>query len=112
MVRLAVPDPAMAPAMTATTTAGCGACGQSARRSMFIPLATSHRPWLAAWVAGSAIVSGWNWWKSWRKRKDRKRAASLVGAKSRALRDAIVKRARNASRGARPVLRPVPGGAR
>jgi hypothetical protein len=48
----------------------------------------------------------------WRRHKDRrKRAAALIGAKSRALRDAIVKRAKESARGARPVLRPIPGSA-
>ena len=48
------------------------------------------------------------WW--WR-RKDRKPALKSAGAKSRARLAAIVKRAKDASRGARPVLRPVHGGA-
>lgn len=48
------------------------------------------------------------WW--WR-RKDRKPALKSAGAKSRARLAAIVNRARDASRGSRPVLRPVQGGA-
>lgn len=50
------------------------------------------------------------WWFR-RRRKGRRKAAALLGAKSRALRDALVRRAREAAR-PRPVLRPVPQGAR
>ena len=58
-------------------------------------------------VAVYGIAAGVCAWFAWRRRrKGRKRAAALVGAKSRAIRDAIVKRAKDASRGARPVLRP------
>jgi uncharacterized membrane protein YfcA len=65
------------------------------------------RHWLtAAFAAASLLVALAVWW--W-KRKDRKRAASLVGAKSRALRDALVRRAREVAR-PRPVLKPAPGG--
>ena len=66
-----------------------------------------HGNWL--WTVINVSIGAWWLWKWWR-RKDRKRAAALVGEKSRALRDAIVKRAKDASRGARPVLRPVPQG--
>lgn len=66
--------------------------------------------WLCAAVSvvqvGIALAI---WW--WRKRRDRKRALDALGAKSRALRDALVRKARDAAR-PRPVLRPVPGGAR
>lgn len=65
---------------------------------------------LWAFAAGSAInvlVSLAMWWLSRRKRKDR--ARKLLGAKSRALRDALVRRARELSV-PRPVL--APGGAR
>jgi hypothetical protein len=55
-------------------------------------------------TAGIALAL---WW--WLRRKGRKRSASWLGAKSRALRDAIVRKARDLSQ-PRPVL--VPGGAR
>lgn len=57
----------------------------------------------AAYLTGALAF----WW--WRRRRDRMKAA--LGAKSRALRDALVRRAREAAR-PRPVLRPSPGGAR
>jgi hypothetical protein len=58
--------------------------------------------------AASLIVALAIWW--WR-RKKRRSVAAMLGAKSRALRDALVRRARQVAR-PRPVLRPVPGGAR
>lgn len=57
---------------------------------------------------GMATVLAWLWW---RRRKRRKRARDALGAKSRALRDALVRRTREAAQ-PRPVLRPVPGGVR
>lgn len=48
-------------------------------------------------------IAAWLWWR----RKKRRSVAAMLGAKSRALRDAIVRRAREAAR-PRPVLRPVP----
>lgn len=49
-------------------------------------------------------------WLSWRRwRKGRKRAEALLGAKSRQLRDALVRKQRELAR-PRPVLRPVPQG--
>lgn len=48
-------------------------------------------------------IAAWLWWR----RKKRRTAAQLLGAKSRQLRDALVKRAREAGT-PRPVLRPVP----
>ena len=60
--------------------------------------------WLAMVLAVVNLIIGIALW--WWRRKGRKRAAALLGAKSRAIRDAIVKRAKDASRGARPVLRP------
>jgi membrane protein implicated in regulation of membrane protease activity len=56
----------------------------------------------------TAAVVAWLWW---RRRKRRRRARDAIGAKSRALRDALVRRAREAAK-PRPVLRPVPGGVR
>ena len=67
------------------------------------------RYWLNSGVM--AAVTAWVAWRLWRKRKNRKRALDALGAKSRALRDALVRKARDAAR-PRPVLRPVPGGAR
>jgi hypothetical protein len=63
-----------------------------------------------AWLVGSAVsvavgVAIW-WWR----RKDRKRAAKALGAKSCALVAALVERAREAAR-PRPVLQPQRGGA-
>lgn len=55
-----------------------------------------------------AAICAWQWWNG--RRKDRDRAGFLIGAKSRALRDALVRRVREAAK-PRPVLRPVPGGA-
>ena len=63
---------------------------------MFACAAASFATALAVW-----------WWK--RKRRDR--APKMYGAKSRALVAALVRRAREAAK-PRPVLRPVPGGAR
>jgi hypothetical protein len=55
---------------------------------------------LAAWFA-------WLLWRRWR--KHRKAVAALLGAKSRALRDALVRKQRELAR-PRPLLRPVPQG--
>jgi hypothetical protein len=55
-----------------------------------------------------ACFGAWDWW---RRRKDRRRTLDMTGEKSRALRDALVRKAREATR-PRPALRPVPGGAR
>jgi hypothetical protein len=66
------------------------------------------------WVGGVnaflAVTSGLCWWFNRRNRK-RRRALAALGDKSRALRDALVRKAREAAR-PRPALRPVPGGAR
>jgi hypothetical protein len=65
---------------------------------------------------GSAAVNGalaaflaWLWWRQ--RRKDRKRTLGLAGYKARAALAALVRKAREASK-PRPVLRPIPGGAR
>jgi hypothetical protein len=55
-----------------------------------------------------AVIGAFIWWH---RRKKRRRAAALLGEKSRQLRAALVRRARQAAQ-PRPVLRPVPGGAR
>jgi membrane protein implicated in regulation of membrane protease activity len=62
---------------------------------------------LAAVFAVLAVLAAWLWWRGDRRKR---KGAALIGAKSRALRDAIVRRAREAAR-PRPVLRPAPGGA-
>lgn len=64
-------------------------------------------PWSLASFACAAVLA-WLWWH---RRKRRKRARGALGAKSRALRDALVRRTREAAQ-PRPVLRPVPGGVR
>lgn len=68
----------------------------------------AERDWgPSALVALCAVSSGWSWWKH-RKNRKRKRAASLVGAKSRARIEALVRKTREAGQ-PRRVLRPVPG---
>lgn len=60
-----------------------------------------------AWMTGSAIslaVVLALWW--WRRYRDK--AKRLIGAKARAIRDAMARRMRELA--PRPVLRPVPGG--
>lgn len=64
-------------------------------------------PWLTGSAASLLVALAIRWWRS----SKRRRAAALLGAKSRALRDTIVRRAREAAQ-PRPVLRPLPGGAR
>lgn len=64
-------------------------------------------PWSILSYA-TAVVLAWLWWRN---RKRRKRVLDALGAKSRALRDALVRRTREAAQ-PRPVLRPVPGGVR
>jgi hypothetical protein len=88
-----------------------------------------RREFLTGWVGGcvcggaSAVIISWRpyaigaaislavalavWWH---RRKKRRRGAALLGAKSKALRDALVRRVRQSGR-PRPVLIPVPGGA-
>jgi thiol:disulfide interchange protein len=73
-----------------------------------IVLAVNHYWYGEAGAGVMAVVGAVIWWH---RRKKRRRAAALLGAKSRALRDALVRRARQSAR-PRPVLRPVPGGAR
>ena len=58
-------------------------------------------------AAVSAVFGAVMWWLN-RRRRDR--ARKLTGAKSKALRDALVRQVRENAR-PRPVLRPVPGGA-
>ena len=65
-------------------------------------------PWLAL-ATMATTLNAWHLWRHWRKRRKR-RAAELPGAKSAALRDALVRRVRQAAL-PRPVLPPVPGAA-
>jgi len=66
-------------------------------------------PW-AAWDALTVVLAAKFWHDERRKRK-RRSALTAIGAKSKALHDALVRRAREAAQ-PRPVLRPLPGGAR
>ena len=65
--------------------------------------------WLAMGIAaGNSVLAFLIGWWLLGPRKKRRSAAALLGAKSRALREALVRRAREVAR-PRPVLRPVPG---
>lgn len=65
--------------------------------------------WEHAGISAVVVaVVGWHIWR--RHRRERKRVAGLLGAKSRALRDVLVRRVREVAKPG-PVLRPVPGGA-
>jgi len=61
----------------------------------------------AAWFAFCGALCAWSWWNERRKRRRKRKAAAVLGAKSRALRDALVRRAREVTV-PRPVLRHVP----
>jgi hypothetical protein len=65
---------------------------------------------LAAWFTLGAAACAWSWRKHHRRHRRKRKIAAMLGAKSRALRDAIVRRAREAAV-PRRVLSPVPGGA-
>ena len=56
----------------------------------------------------SALVAVWLLWRNW---SGRKRALAALGNKARARLAAIAAALKDAARGARPVLRPVPGSA-
>jgi hypothetical protein len=74
-------------------------------------ISAAERDWgWAAFLAAAAVINAWSWWDC-RRRKRRKRAPRAYGAKSRALIAAIVAKARAAAK-PRPVLRPIPAGAR
>lgn len=60
----------------------------------------------AAWMTVCTAANAWSWWNCRRKRRKRK-AMAAIGAKSRALRDALVRKVRDTAR-PRPVLRPAP----
>lgn len=68
-----------------------------------------ERSWLPAAGSGVSLIAAIAvWW--WRRRKRRK-VAALIGAKSKALRDALVRKVRESAR-PRPVFKPQPQGAR
>jgi len=69
-----------------------------------------QREWgWAAWTAVCTAANFW-WWLTYRNRRRRRRALAALGAKARARIAAMTARMRE--RPARPVLRPVPAGAR
>lgn len=83
--------------------------GAIANALVAVAMAALHAYPLAGFFALAAALFAWAWWRK-RKRKRRKRSPKALGAKSRALIAALVRRAREAAR-PRPVLRPQPGGA-
>jgi hypothetical protein len=68
-----------------------------------------YRDWI--WAIGNALSVVAAIVARWLNRRRRDRAKAWLGAKSRALRDALVRRQREMLR-PRPVLSPLPGGAR
>jgi len=66
--------------------------------------------WGMASCEGASLAAGIAAWLWWRHRR-RNRAPKTYGAKTKAIIAAMVRRAREAAQ-PRPVLRPVPGGAR
>lgn len=84
-----------------TWSATCGALGGAAG-------AWHHGGWgaPAGCAASLAVAIIVRWWR----RRKRRSAAALIGEKSRQLRAALVRRAREAAR-PRPVLQPAPRGA-
>lgn len=57
-------------------------------------------------VGVDVVVIAWVWWRS-RPRGKRRKTTAVLGAKAKAARDALVRRAREVAQ-PRPVLRPVP----
>ena len=91
----------VATAGQATAAVGCG---------LYAAGAFLARNW--AGCAFDAAVAAFLAWDLWRRhRRQVRRALGLAGAKSRARVAALARKAREAAR-PRPVLRPVPGGAR
>lgn len=82
---------------------GCLALGE-ALDAAFLALSGAWPP--AAIYAAVALLAAWQWWRHWRRRR-RDRARASLGAKSRALRDALVRRMRE-SLAPRPGPVPVP----
>ena len=64
---------------------------------------------LMASAAFFGFLFAWDWWRKGRKRK--RNTLGMIGYKARAALAALVRKAREAAK-PRPVLRPVPGGAR
>jgi hypothetical protein len=60
----------------------------------------------AAWFTVCGAACAWSWWNYHSKHRRKRKAAATLGAKSRALRDALVRRVRELT--PRPALRPVP----
>jgi len=75
-----------------------------------IAVAAATQHWAEAGGAAVSLgASGLAW--LWTRRKKRRKAAALTGAKSRAVRDRLARALRESAK-PRPVLRPLPGGAR
>jgi membrane protein implicated in regulation of membrane protease activity len=76
-------------------------------------LVTSGAFLVAPWPYGAACaaLTALTAWRLWRRRKRRDRAPRELGYKARVTVAALVRRVREAGR-PRPVLQPVPGGAR
>lgn len=87
------------------------ACAAAADFSWMIAAILNGVAWEAAMWAVFGASAVWSWWDHHRKNRGKRKAREAIGAKSRALRDALVRRARQVAR-PRPVLRPAPGGAR
>lgn len=73
-----------------------------------VAMALEHQWFIAAWFV---LLTAWVIWSHHHNRRKRKRAPALFGYKARARLAAVVRKAREATK-PRPVLRPVPGGAR
>lgn len=73
-----------------------------------LPFLGGHGSWQIVLIGAAQIGVGI--WLHRRRRRKRRRAAGLLGAKSRALRDAMVRKVRETAQ-PRRVLRPVPQGA-
>lgn len=52
--------------------------------------------WMIFFIA-SAFIDGWNWWRWHKKRKQKKPIGALVGAKTRAKLEGLVKKQREAT---------------
>ena len=89
---------------------GIGGYGNAAGNLAYAASDAIKGDWTdAAFSVALAIFILWFWWWLRRRRKDR--APLAIGAKTKAARDALVRKAREAAK-PRPVLRPAPGGAR
>jgi len=66
---------------------------------------------LVAFFGVSALVIAYLLFRWWRRNRKKRRASLALGAKALALRASLVRKMRESAR-PRPVLRPVPGGAR